>query len=539
MAEPPASLPQTATTEAATTKITDLDEDSLAHCATYLSLQDLSNLAMTSKFLKKIAYSDSIWLHRFSLRWPLEMLSSSSSGVRQAYLDWRTALHQFKFADPFVLDLYTEARHFDHILLDKNDIIFSQGSIIRMMKTDSFLSGGSLVRMSDHNARITCMRLFPLNETSLVRSEIQREENVLVTSSCDHSIRLWWKGACHRCFRGHNGAVSTLSDKLLGAGGVKVLASGGEDGTVRLWSLSSSGKRGQQALKATLYGHQKPVSLMSVAGHKPSLLVTMSRDSKVSCLAFFLSIHFLTPPEFYFHVCTRIFLNSWGSQVRVWDTNTSSAVRSSCCVGMTSLPGAPVDMKCDEALLYIAAGSSVVVVDLRTMRKVNTVAICQPKLYSFAIMPSKSLICTGGFGKALLWDIRRSQEASKPKAVTELDGHMGSVSLLHMDPYKIVTGGLGDNFVNAWEIDTGKQTNSLLCNRPELGNTNIGCSAMAVNACRIATASYGESQGLVSFRDFSGAVRPTSSKCNDDEEEADVWKFWGTQTYSDSDGSNE
>ncbi|KAK8335041.1 hypothetical protein V6Z12_A09G027800 [Gossypium hirsutum] len=505
MAEPPASQPQTATTEAAKTKITDLDEDSLALCATYLSLQDLSNLAMTSKFLKKIAYSDSIWLHRFSLRWPLEMLSSSSSGVRQAYLDWRTALHQFKFSDPFVLDLYTEARHFDNILLDKNDIIFSQGSIIRMMKTDSFLSGGSLVRMSDHNARITCMRLFPLNETSLVRSEIQREENVLVTSSCDHSIRLWWKGACHRCFRGHNGAVSTLSDKLLGAGGVKVFASGGEDGTVRLWSLSSSGKRGQQALKATLYGHQKPVSLMSVAGHKPSLLVTMSRDSKV----------------------------------RVWDTNTSSAVRSSCCVGMTSLPGAPVDMKCDEALLYIAAGSSVVVVDLRTMRKVNTVAICQPKLYSFAIMPSKSLICTGGFGKALLWDIRRSQEASKPKAVTELDGHIGSVTLLHMDPYKIVTGGLGDNLVNAWEIDTGKQTNSLLCNRPELGNTNIGCSAMAVNACRIATTSYGESQGLVSFRDFSGAVRPTSSKCNDDEQEADVWKFWGTQTYSDSDGSNE
>lgn len=59
-----------------------------------------------------------------------------------------------------------------------------------------------------------------------------------------------------------------MSDKLLGAGGVKVLASGGEDGTVRLWSLSSSGKRGQQALKATLYGHQKPVSLMSVAGYE-------------------------------------------------------------------------------------------------------------------------------------------------------------------------------------------------------------------------------------------------------------------------------
>ncbi|XP_022750619.1 uncharacterized protein LOC111299605 [Durio zibethinus] len=502
MAEPPSSPPQSATTAAATTKITNLDEDSLAHCATYLSLQDLSNLAMTSKFLQKVAYSDSIWLHRFRERWPLEMLSSSSSGVRKAYLDCRTALHQLKFADPFVLDLYTEERHFDHLLLDKNDIIFSQGYIIRMMKIDSFLSGGSLIRMSDHNARITCMRLFPLNETSLLRSEMQREENVLVTSSCDHSIRMWWKGACQRCFRGHNRAVSTLSDKLLGDSGVKVLASGGEDGTVRLWSLSSSGKRGQQALKATLYGHQKPVTLMSVAGHKPSLLVTMSKDSKV----------------------------------RVWDTTTSSAIRSSSCVGMTSVPGAPVDMKCHEALLYVAAGSSVVVVDLRTMQKVNTAAIYQPKLYSFAIMPSKSLVCTGGFGKAMLWDIRRNQETSKPEPVTELGGHMGSVTLLHMDPYKIVTGGLGDNFVYAWETDTGKQTNSLLCNRPELGNTNIGCSAMAVNACQIVTASYGENQGLVRFRDFSGANSPILEHNDEDE---DVSKFWSTQSYSDSDRSDE
>lgn len=74
------------------------------------------------------------------------------------------------------------------------------------------------------------------------------------------------QGTCQRCFRGHNGPVSALSDKLLGDGTGKMLASGGEDGTVRLWSLNSSGKRGQHALKATLHGHEKPIKLMSVAG---------------------------------------------------------------------------------------------------------------------------------------------------------------------------------------------------------------------------------------------------------------------------------
>lgn len=80
------------------------------------------------------------------------------------------------------------------------------------------------------------------------------------------------QGSCQRCFRGHNGPVSTLSDKLLGDSSAKLLASGGEDGTVRLWSLSSSAKRGQHALKATFYGHEKPIKLMSVAGYELAAL---------------------------------------------------------------------------------------------------------------------------------------------------------------------------------------------------------------------------------------------------------------------------
>ena len=47
------------------TTITDLNEDSLAHCAAYLNLQDVCNLAMTCRYLKRVSYSDFIWQRFF------------------------------------------------------------------------------------------------------------------------------------------------------------------------------------------------------------------------------------------------------------------------------------------------------------------------------------------------------------------------------------------------------------------------------------------------------------------------------------------
>ncbi|KAL9323432.1 hypothetical protein ACSQ67_008289 [Phaseolus vulgaris] len=268
MAEPSRS-PAAAPPE---TTITDLDEDSMVHCATYLSPRDVCNLAMASSGLKRLAYSDSIWQRFFSEQWHQQFpFHSSGNGAREVYLARYAALRQFKFLDPFHLDISQQAKPCNHLLLLEKSIFFSQGSLVKMIDLDAYLKGSSgfFNTLSDHKARITCMRLFPLNEvTSQFRGKTLEEQSVLVTSSCDHSIRLWWKGSSLRCFKGHNGPVLSLSNKLLGEGSSRVLASGGEDGTVRLWSLSSSGRRGQHALKATLYGHEKPVNIMSIAGYE-------------------------------------------------------------------------------------------------------------------------------------------------------------------------------------------------------------------------------------------------------------------------------
>ncbi|KAL5152960.1 TAF5-like RNA polymerase II p300/CBP-associated factor-associated factor subunit 5L [Glycine soja] len=446
------------------TTITDLNEDCIAHCAGHLSLGDVCNLAMASSALKRLAYSDSIWQRFFRVTLAFERKRSSSEGSVYGQTRGVATVHVSR---PFVLD-------------------------------------------------------FDGEWTSVFRGDTQGEKNVLVTSSCDHSIRLWWKGSSLRCFRGHNGPVLSLSNKLLGEDGRKVLASGGEDGTVRLWSLGSSGKRGQLALKATLYGHEKPVNLMSVAG---SIEVLKSHSSPSTLMID------LSCPHFFWHKTSLLVSISRDSKASVWDTGaaTSSAVRTSCCVGMASVPGTPVNMKCHESLLYVAAGSSVTAFDLRTMQKVITAAVHQPKLCSFDAIPSKYLIRTGGDGRAMLWDVRRNQESLKPELIAELDGHCGQATLLHMDPYKIVTGGPDNAYVNVWEVDTGVLTNSLLCSLTD--GAGSGCDAMVVDGCRITTTSYSEDSGVLCFRDYNhDATNPVTKLENEPSS-----KFWISMSDDDSD----
>ena len=103
-----------------------------------------------------------------------------------------------------------------------------------------------------------------------------------------------------------------------------------------------------------------------------------------------------------------------------------------------------------------------------------------------------------------------------------------------MDPYKIVTASHEDVNVNVWEADTGTQTNSLSCGF-EKEATNSGCFAMAVDGCRIVTASSDRGWGLVRYRDFFDASFPAARREHDDH----VSKFWDPDSYSDTDSDED
>lgn len=203
----------------------------------------------------------------------------------------------------------------------------------------------------------------------------------------------------------------------------------------------------------------------------------------------------------------------------------SSSIRSSSCVGMTSVPLGPVGMKCHESLLYVAAGSSVTAVDLRTMQKAFMVSQ-QTKVHSFEFLPTKSALCTGGTGRAMLWDVRRVSEPT-----VELDGHVGPIKHVLMDSFKIVTGGPDDPYVNVWEADTGKQTNSLVACASDRPQTESGCSAIAVDGYRIVTAGgVDQETATLCIRDFRTAtcyVSPDASQ-----ESPSFSKFWDSGSDS-------
>ncbi|XP_024314329.1 guanine nucleotide-binding protein subunit beta-like protein isoform X2 [Brachypodium distachyon] len=473
--------------------LVDLDGDVLAHCARHLGARDVASLAMACRPLHAAAYCDAVWE-----QWPFQQVPCGALGLRELYIQRHTEVHQMKFDDPLSSIYYQNpiGSTPSHLLLDKNRVCFSQGPVAKILNVTLGSLDNELVETyRSHSARITCMRLFPLIDTPLFRSDTHTKEKALVTSSTDRTVRLCWKG-CSRSYKGHSGPVTALADKLLCDGEFKVLATGGEDCAIRLWSMSTKAK--SHSLISTLHGHEKTLSLLSVAWHKSSLLVSSSKDSKV----------------------------------KVWDTMAPPSSVSSSCVGGTHLnsSGPPIAMKCHQSLCYIAAGSEVTAIDLRTMKKASVLALCNQRIISCEMLPSEWLICTGVKDKALLWDIRKSQELANTVAELHSDG---PVTLLHLDPYKVVTGAPLDGQVHVWETQTGRLVNTLSCGEPGKSPGGTTVSAMAVDGCRIATTESSAEGILLHYRDFMSSSVPVALPGKE------VSKFWGPQEYADGASEDE
>lgn len=127
----------------------------------------------------------------------------------------------------------------------------------------------------------------------------------------------------------------------------------------------------------------------------------------------------------------------------------------------------------------------------------------------------------------MLWDIRKSQR--NPQPVNEF-AHLGPVSSLHIDPYKVVTGSSSSSDVNVWDPNTGILFNSFKCYEPEDPQFIGGCSSLAVNGSRIVIASTDVDKGYVFYKDYKHATSLVSSSVTDSQS-----KFWESDIHYDSD----
>lgn len=158
---------------------------------------------------------------------------------------------------------------------------------------------------------------------------------------------------------------------------------------------------------------------------------------------------------------------------------------------------------------------------------VRTQNMVLQRRYDFILVVNHKIFLFSNY-RTLLWDIRKSQgHPEGPEPVAELEVKHNTVKFLHMDPYKIVTGGPFDYRVQVWETGTGFLANSLDC-RPDTREV-AGLTAMVVDQCRIVTSGCSDYPEFVCYRDFSGCSLPVSLE----DLGAAGSKFWESTPLSD------
>lgn len=274
-----------------------------------------------------------------------------------------------------------------------------------------------------------------------------------------------------------------------------MLASAGDDATVRLWSLGSGaaggGTRGKSSRPVTLRGHEGAISALAVAGHNPSLLLSAGK---------------------------------YDGKVRVWDACVASS-SSGGCLGSVKLADHVGHLACSGAMCYATRGSGVAAIDVRLMREVAAVAAHRAGTAVHSLAVSWPAMCTGGASAAKLWDVRVIAD-SRPVPMAVLGDDEGAVSALHLDNHKVVTGTPLQPHVRVWEAGTGRGISALQAGPDgDVPPPNCGVSALTVRGARVLIGTCG---GWLSWRDYSNCIEPleTETETEEEDESGQQSRFW-------------
>ena len=271
---------------------------------------------------------------------------------------------------------------------------------------------------------------------------------VLASGSEDKTIKLWdvASGRELRTLSGHTSGVASVAFSPDG----KVLASGSDDLTIKLWDVA----RGREL--RTLTGHTGVVfsvafspdgKVLASSGWDQTALWDVASGRKLRTLTGHTGLTVAFSPD-----GKALASGGYDKTITLWDVASGRKLRT--LTGQASVAFSP-----DGKVLASGSGDdkTIMLWDVASGRELRTLSGHFDEVKSVAFSPGGKVLASGGKDTTIkLWDVASGRE------LRTLSGHTNGVESVALSPGgKVLASGSGDHTIKLWDVASGRELHTL------------------------------------------------------------------------------